>query len=55
MTLSYTFQDIAGDNSSTQVFLTINNLFDRDPPPTGSAVYYDRLGRAFRFGVRAAF
>ena len=55
MTLSYTFQDVAGDNSSMQVYMTINNLFDRNPPQTGSAVYYDRLGRAFRFGVRASF
>ena len=55
MTLSYTFQDVFKDNSDMQVFLTVNNLFDRNPPPTGSAVYYDRLGRAFRVGVRASF
>ncbi|HKJ72961.1 MAG TPA: TonB-dependent receptor, partial [Alphaproteobacteria bacterium] len=55
MTLSYTFQDLVGDNSSLQLFVTVNNLFDRDPPSIGSANYYDRLGRRFRFGIRAAF
>ncbi len=55
LTLSYTFQDLVGDNSSLQLFVTVNNLFDRQPPATGSAVYYDRLGRRFRFGIRAAF
>ena len=55
LTLSYTFQDLVGDNSSMQLFVTVNNLFDRQPPMTGSAVYYDRLGRRFRFGIRAAF
>lgn len=50
---------------STQLFLTVNNLLDQDPPivPTGSATYpratnpniYDVVGRYFTFGVRATF
>jgi len=44
-----------------QLFGTINNLFDKDPPFTGagisgaSASYADTLGRAFRMGVRLRF
>jgi outer membrane receptor protein involved in Fe transport len=44
-----------------QVFGSINNLFDRNPPFTGggisgaSAQYHDTLGRAYRFGVRLRF
>ncbi|HTP40612.1 MAG TPA: TonB-dependent receptor [Steroidobacteraceae bacterium] len=44
-----------------QVFGTINNLFDKDPPFTGggisgaSAGFNDTLGRAFRMGVRMKF
>ncbi len=44
-----------------QVFATINNLFNKDPPFTGggisgaSASYSDTLGRAYRMGVRLKF
>lgn len=44
-----------------QVFGSINNLFDRDPPFSSGAVggvnaiNYDTLGRTFRFGVRLKF
>ncbi len=55
LNLSYTFRQIMGDNSDLQLFLSVNNLFDRDPPAIGSANYYDRLGRMFRFGARANF
>lgn len=49
----------------TQMFLTVNNLFDRDPPivPTGPTTFprptngnfYDLIGRYFTMGVRATF
>jgi outer membrane receptor protein involved in Fe transport len=45
----------------TQVFASINNLFDRDPPFSSGAVggtnaiNFDTLGRSFRFGVRMKF
>ncbi len=44
-----------------QLFGSINNLFDRNPPFTGggvsgaSAQYYDTMGRAYRVGVRMRF
>jgi outer membrane receptor protein involved in Fe transport len=44
-----------------QVFGSVNNLFDRDPPFTGgglsgaSAQYHDTLGRSYRVGVRMRF
>jgi iron complex outermembrane recepter protein len=44
-----------------QLFGTINNLFDRDPPFTGgglsgaSAQYHDTLGRSYRLGIRMRF
>jgi outer membrane receptor protein involved in Fe transport len=45
-----------------QVFGSINNLFDKDPPFTGggslsgaSAGYHDTMGRAYRMGVRLKF
>ncbi len=44
-----------------QVFGSISNLFDKDPPFTGggisgaSAGYSDTLGRAYRMGVRLKF
>lgn len=63
LTLTYDLNLKATKN--TQLFLTVNNLLDRDPPivPTGSAAYpratnpniYDVVGRYFTFGVRATF
>ena len=42
-----------------QVFAGINNLFDKDPPSnlrfTGNGLYFDPIGRAFKFGVRASY
>ncbi len=44
-----------------EVFMTVNNLFDEDPPisPGGSypvnTAFFDQIGRSFRFGVRANF
>src|SRR5690606_38167733 len=44
-----------------ELFATINNLFDEDPPlapdgayPTNTA-FFDLIGRAFRVGVRGGF
>ena len=41
----------------TEIFGTINNIFDKDPPFAAgvggtNAVFYDMLGRTFRVGVR---
>jgi hypothetical protein len=51
--------DIGG--RQLEAFMSISNLFDRDPPivpdafyPT-STVYFDQIGRTYRFGVRAEF
>jgi outer membrane receptor protein involved in Fe transport len=41
----------------------VNNLFDKDPPPTPlfvlnapvNGTYYDKIGRRFTLGVRARF
>jgi iron complex outermembrane recepter protein len=61
-TVSYDFGLWNADR--TEVFLTVNNLFDKDPPFAGTgfggtggtnAVFYDVLGRSFRIGVRAKF
>jgi outer membrane receptor protein involved in Fe transport len=49
-------------NTGAQAFFTINNLFDRDPPPTPSFLIagsnysnrtlYDLIGRQFTLGLR---
>ena len=51
-----------GDMKQFQVFGSINNLFDKDPPFSGggslsgaSAGYHDTMGRAYRMGVRLKF
>ncbi|HEY8538715.1 MAG TPA: TonB-dependent receptor [Steroidobacteraceae bacterium] len=60
LTLRYRFE-----RAGTEAFLTVNNLFDRDPPlipgstpgvnlPTIISVY-DTVGRAFTAGVRVSF
>jgi outer membrane receptor protein involved in Fe transport len=52
----FTVQDV-----QLNVFGTINNLFDKDPPISGvgvggaSSIFYDTLGRNFRVGLRAEF
>lgn len=45
-----------------QAFGNINNLFDKEPPITGTGVggsanptFYDTIGRTFRVGLRASF
>jgi len=47
-----------GDGAhKVELFGSINNLFDRDPPPnlryTGNGLYFDPVGRSYRIGVRA--
>lgn len=57
----------SGRGTQTQLFATIDNVFDKNPPiAAGSgfggdvnggtnAVFFDTLGRAFRLGVRVGF
>lgn len=48
-------------DTKLNLFGTINNLFDKDPPLSGiggggtSATFYDVIGRNFRVGLRANF
>jgi outer membrane receptor protein involved in Fe transport len=62
---SYTFDNV-GPAENIQVFATINNLFDKDPPVAAGTgfgggvggtnpVFFDTLGRAYRVGVRMNF
>ncbi len=47
--------------SQSQVFLSVNNLFDRTPPFSNGGIggvngtFYDTLGRTFRLGYRMKF
>lgn len=53
----------AGEDKDYQFFWAINNLLDKDPPPTPYIIlngpvngqYYDKVGRNFMFGVRKKF
>src|SRR5690606_20087781 len=55
---SYDFE-ISG--MDMQLFGTVNNLFDKEPPLSGtgvggaSATFYDTIGRNFRVGLRVDF
>ena len=61
---SYMFEDFLGA-TSLQVFATVSNLFDRDPPIAPgnmananggtNAVFFDTQGRSYRFGIRMTF
>jgi iron complex outermembrane receptor protein len=62
LTVSYKLDALG---SSNELYLTVNNLFDRDPPtdvspptsfaqPTNRAVY-DGIGQYFNFGIRFKF
>jgi iron complex outermembrane receptor protein len=50
-------------NDRANLFLTVNNLLDRDPPPSPYPIlntpvngqYYDKIGRAFQVGVNVKF
>ena len=58
-------QRIGPPSNGFELFLTINNLFDRDPPlaPQGAVTiprqtnpyFYDLIGRYFTFGAKARF
>jgi iron complex outermembrane receptor protein len=53
----------AGDAKRFELFGAINNLLDKDPPPTPYAIlnfptngqYYDKVGRNFVLGARTRF
>jgi iron complex outermembrane receptor protein len=65
---SYRFEGV-GPLSTLQVYASVDNLFDKDPPvavgggafgPSNvnggtNAVFFDTMGRAFRIGVRSTF
>lgn len=65
---SYRFDDV-GPIASLQLFASIDNVFDKEPPiavgggafgPSNAnggtnAVFFDTLGRAFRVGIRTRF
>jgi outer membrane receptor protein involved in Fe transport len=52
-----------GEDKKYELFWAVNNLFDKDPPPTPlfvlnapvNGTYYDKIGRRFTLGVRARF
>lgn len=52
-----------GDNKRYELFWAVNNLLDRDPPPTPYSIlnfptngqYYDKVGRNFVVGARVRF
>jgi iron complex outermembrane recepter protein len=54
LNLSY---NLASEEKPIEIYGTINNLFDQDPPlpAIGNNAYYDLLGRAYRIGVRLQF
>ena len=49
--------NLASNNKRAEIYLTVNNLFDRDPPlpAINNNAYYDLLGRSYRVGVRFGF
>jgi iron complex outermembrane recepter protein len=53
---SYNFK--IGPAENTQLFVTLDNIFDKDPPYAAGAVgganpiFYDTAGRSYRIGVR---
>jgi outer membrane receptor protein involved in Fe transport len=52
--------DVA-DLKQFQVFGSVNNLFDKDPPWSGGFIsgansqFHDTMGRSYRMGVRMRF
>lgn len=65
-TVSYRFEDLGFGAEGLELWASVNNLFDKQPPLfggggfTGGAggtnpIFYDTIGRYFRFGVRADF
>ena len=60
-TLSGRYRLPMSSDRSWELFMTVNNVFDEDPPlaPDGAyptnAAFYDQIGRAFRVGIQADF
>lgn len=45
-----------GPDRRYQVYVNVDNLFDKDPPlPANGSAYYDLLGRTYKAGVRFKF
>ncbi|HHX83007.1 MAG TPA: TonB-dependent receptor, partial [Pseudomonadaceae bacterium] len=61
MNLAASYNFDVGDESSLQLFGSINNLADRTPPSAPSLqyptnpVYFDQIGRSYRIGVRFSY
>jgi len=62
LSASYQLREPGATTTSVEVFGSINNLFDRDPPPAPGGngyptnpVYFDTYGAAWKLGVRARF
>jgi outer membrane receptor protein involved in Fe transport len=61
---SYEFADV-GPAKNFQIFATVDNLLDRDPPIAAgnganqnggtNPIYFDTFGRFYRLGVRTNF
>jgi outer membrane receptor protein involved in Fe transport len=49
--------DLGLGGTRSELFVTVNNVFDRDPPlpAINNNAYYDLLGRSYRVGVRFGF
>jgi outer membrane receptor protein involved in Fe transport len=48
--------DFGSKGQRRELYLTVNNLFDRAPPyPANGSAYYDLMGRAFKVGARFSF
>lgn len=58
---SYRFENVFGTDRTVQLWGSINNLLDREPPlaPNGTGgtnpIFFDTMGRTFRVGLRAQF
>jgi outer membrane receptor protein involved in Fe transport len=60
-TVSARYRLPVNNDRSWELFVTVNNAFDEDPPlaPDGAyptnAAFYDQIGRAYRVGIQADF
>ncbi|HEY8509985.1 MAG TPA: TonB-dependent receptor, partial [Steroidobacteraceae bacterium] len=62
LAMSYKFNPFRNDVSSTEVFLAMDNIFDKEPPIAPSGVgyqsnptYFDQFGARYRAGIRMRF
>jgi outer membrane receptor protein involved in Fe transport len=45
-----------GSKDRRELFIAIDNLFDRTPPlPANNNAYYDLMGRTIKAGLRVSF